>query len=259
GKNLPVAEVQSRARAYALEQIDRQRADFQRLGILGNWDDPYLTMNFSNEANELRALARIMKKGFVFRGLKPVNWCFDCRSALAEAEVEYMNRRDNSIHVAFPFADPKAMARAFGIEEAKPGVAVVWTTTPWTIPANQALNVHPEHDYALVELDTPLATGPRIMVADELVDSCLEQWGLSGQVVATTSGKKLELLACRHPLAQAHSQYDRQAPIYLADYVTLDSGTGIVHSSPAYGVEDFLSCRQHGLADEDIINPVLGD
>ena len=259
GKNLPVAEVQSRARAYALEQIDRQRADFQRLGILGNWDDPYLTMNFSNEANELRALARIMKKGFVFRGLKPVNWCFDCRSALAEAEVEYMNRRDNSIHVAFPFADPKAIARAFGIEEAKPGAAVVWTTTPWTIPANQALNVHPEHDYALVELDTPLATGPRIMVADELVDSCLEQWGLSGQVVATTSGKKLELLACRHPLAQAHSQYDRQAPIYLADYVTLDSGTGIVHSSPAYGVEDFLSCRQHGLADEDIINPVLGD
>src|SRR5699024_2302634 len=170
GKNLPVAEVQSRARAYALEQIDRQRADFQRLGILGNWDDPYLTMNFSNEANELRALARIMKKGFVFRGLKPVNWCFDCRSALAEAEVEYMNRRDNSIHVAFPFADPKAIARAFGIEEAKPGAAVVWTTTPWTIPANQALNVHPEHDYALVELDTPLATGPRIMVADELVD-----------------------------------------------------------------------------------------
>src|SRR5699024_10924594 len=120
-------------------------------------------------------------------------------------------------------------------------------------------NVHPEHDYALVELDTPLATGPRIMVADELVDSCLEQWGLSGQVVATTSGKKLELLACRHPLAQAHSQYDRQAPIYLADYVTLDSGTGIVHSSPAYRVEDFLSCRQHGLADEDIIKPELGD
>src|SRR5690606_32015280 len=113
GKNLPVAEVQAKARAYALEQIDRQRADFKRLGVLGDWDRPYLTMNFSNEADEVRALARILEKGYVFRGLKPVNWCFDCGSALAEAEVEYADRKDPSIYVAFPFADHGAVARAF--------------------------------------------------------------------------------------------------------------------------------------------------
>lgn len=144
GKNLPVAEVQSKARAYALEQIDRQRADFKRLGVLGDWENPYLTMNYGNEANELRALARIMEKGYVFRGLKPVNWCFDCGSALAEAEVEYADRKDPAIDVAFPFAQKDKLAAAFGRDSVEDGAVVIWTTTPWTIPSNQALNVHPE-------------------------------------------------------------------------------------------------------------------
>lgn len=259
GKNLAVAEVQAKARAYALEQVDSQRRDFKRLGVLADWDRPYLTMNYGNEADELRALARILEKGFVFRGLKPVNWCFDCGSALAEAEVEYADRTDPSVHIAFPFADKAALAKIFNQTEVEDGAIVIWTTTPWTIPANQALNVHPEVDYALVELDQPRATGKYLILAKDLVDTSLEQWGLTGQVVATTLGANLENLAFHHPLAQADAGYARTAPIICAEYVTLDSGTGVVHSAPAYGVEDFISCRQHGLADADILNPVMGN
>lgn len=259
GKNLPVSEVQSKARAYALKQIDNQRNDFKRLGVLGDWDNPYLTMNYSNEANELRVLAKIMEKGFVFRGLKPVNWCFDCRSALAEAEVEYADREDTSIFVAFPFAEPEKIAQAFKLDSVSSGAVAIWTTTPWTIPANQALNVHPEFSYALVELDSKQSFGKLLLIAEDLVEECLEQWNLSGTVIATTTGQQLEFLKFYHPLANTDEGYNRVSPIYLADYVTLDSGTGIVHSSPAYGVEDFLSCKKHGLSDDDIINPVTAN
>ena len=259
GKNLPVAEVQAKARAYAHEQIDNQRREFKRLGVLGDWERPYLTMNHSNEADELRALSRIMQKGFVFRGLKPVNWCFDCGSALAEAEVEYADRSDPSIYVAFPFEDPDAVAKAFGQQAGEAGAVVIWTTTPWTIPANQALNVHPEFDYALVRLQTARETGALLILAKDRVEACLAEWGLEGEVIATANGEKLAGLTFRHPLSEAHEGYRRVAPIYVGDYVTLDSGTGIVHSAPAYGVEDFVSCKTHGLADDDIINPVKGD
>lgn len=259
GKNLPVKEVQAKARAYASEQIDSQRKDFIRLGVLGQWDNPYLTMNYSNEADELRVLGRILEKGFVFRGLKPVNWCFDCGSALAEAEVEYADRTDPSIHVAFPFADKAKVAAAFGLADVADGAIVIWTTTPWTIPANQALNVHPEFEYALVQLDQARSTGSTLILAKDLVEKCLEEWGLSGQIIATTTGDKLEHLCFTHPLAQADAGYQRVSPVYLADYVTLDSGTGVVHSAPAYGVEDFISCKAHGLNDDDILKPVLGN
>jgi len=259
GKNLPVAEVQSRARAYALEQIDRQRKDFKRLGVLGDWERPYLTMNFSNEADEIRALGRILQKGYLFRGLKPVNWCFDCGSALAEAEVEYADRVDPAIDVAFPFTDKDALAAAFGLSSIENGAAVIWTTTPWTIPANQALNVHPEFEYALVRVSPAPTHGPLLLLAVERVEACLKAWGLQGEVIATARGEALSGLRMRHPLADVDAGYDRTAPIYLGDYVTLDAGTGIVHSSPAYGIEDFVSCKAHGLKDDDIINPVMGD
>lgn len=259
GKNLAVQEVQAKARAYAAKQIDSQRKDFIRLGVLAEWDNPYLTMNYSNEADELRVLGRILEKGFVFRGLKPVNWCFDCRSALAEAEVEYADRTDPSIHVAFPFADKAKVAQAFGLESVEDGAVVIWTTTPWTIPANQALNVHPEAQYALVRLAEARATGSLLIIAADLVESSLEEWGLKGEIIATTLGEKLELIPFHHPLAKADPNYDRLAPIYLADYVTLESGTGIVHSAPAYGVEDFISCKQHGLNDDDMISPVMAN
>lgn len=259
GKNLPVAEVQAKARAYALEQIDSQRKDFKRLGVLADWDLPYLTMNFSNEADELRVLSKIMQKGFVFRGLKPVNWCFDCGSALAEAEVEYADRTDPSVHVAFPFAQKDKLAAAFGVDSVDDGAIVIWTTTPWTIPANQALNVHPEISYALVKLDSPRSTGSMLIMAEDLVKSCLEQWGLSGQVVATATGEALNLIEFNHPLAHVDAGYQRRSPIYLGDYVTLDSGTGVVHSAPAYGIEDFISCKAHGMKDDDMLKPVMGN
>ena len=259
GKGLPVAEVQAKARAYALEQIDNQRKDFKRLGVLGQWDEPYLTMDFKTEANEIRVLSRIFQKGYVFRGLKPVNWCFDCGSALAEAEVEYADRTDPAVDVAFAFAEHEALAKAFDLPSVEDGAIVIWTTTPWTLPANQALNIHPEFEYALVKLTSPLPTGSLLLLARDRVEDCLTDWGLEGQVLATTVGEKLAGIKFKHPLAGADEGFDRLSPIYVGDYVTLDTGTGVVHSSPAYGVEDFISCKANGVGDDDIINPVMGD
>jgi isoleucyl-tRNA synthetase len=259
GKNLPVAEMQAKARAYALEQIERQKKDFKRLGVLGQWDRPYLTMNHRNEANEIRALKRILEKGYVFRGLKPVNWCFDCGSALAEAEVEYADRVDPAVDVAFPFADKPALARAFSLPSVDDGAIVIWTTTPWTIPSNQALNLHPEIQYALVRVTPAPPTGPLLLVAAERVQACMDQWGLQGEIIASTAGEALAGITFRHPLARVDAAYDRVSPVYLGDYVTLDTGTGVVHSAPAYGIEDFVSCKAHGLPDADILSPVMGD
>lgn len=259
GKSLPVAEVQAKARAYALEQVANQKQEFERLGVLGQWDEPYLTMDYSTEANEIRVLGTIYEKGYVFRGLKPVNWCFDCGSALAEAEVEYADRADPAIDVAFPFVDKQALANAFGVQEVTDGAIVIWTTTPWTIPSNQALNVNPELEYALVALQTPRATGSMLIVAKDCVTPCLKNWDLTGEVIAVTTGQSLDGMSFRHPLANSDSAFDRLSPVYLGDYVTIETGTGVVHSSPAYGVEDFLSCKAHDLSDADILNPVMGD
>ena len=260
GKSLPTTDVLQKSRAYATVQIERQKQDFIRLGVLGEWDNPYTTMNFANEADELRALGTILEKGFVYRGLKPVNWCFDCGSALAEAEVEYQDKRDPAIDVGFAFAEQKKIAAAFGLDRlpTEHGYCVIWTTTPWTIPANQALNVHPEFDYALVQ--TTRNGAPLLLIlAAELVADCLTRYGLEGSVIATCKGAALSLIAFRHPLADSDPGYQRLSPIYLAEYVALDTGTGIVHSSPAYGVDDFLSCRAHGMKDDDMLNPVMGD
>ena len=260
GKNLPIEEVQAKARAYANEQIELQKKDFIRLGVLGEWDNPYKTMNFSNEADELRALGTILEKGYVYRGLKPVNWCFDCGSALAEAEVEYQDKRDPAIDVGFAFAEQDKIATAFGLTKlpTDKGYIVIWTTTPWTIPSNQALNVHPEFDYALVQ--TTRNGEPLLLIlANDLVESSLQRFGLEGSVIATTKGEALSLISFHHPLASADQGYARLSPIYLGDYVTADSGTGIVHSAPAYGIEDFISCKAHGMKDDAILNPVMGD
>ncbi|HKU85897.1 MAG TPA: isoleucine--tRNA ligase [Casimicrobiaceae bacterium] len=253
GKNLSTAETQRLCRAYATEQIERQKADFQRLGVLGDWDHPYKTMDFRNEADEIRTLGRLLQKGYLYRGLKPVNWCFDCQSALAEAEVEYEDRVDVAIDVGFPLVDPAErtkLARAFGIDSLPDGpvYAVIWTTTPWTIPANQALNVHPDVVYALVR--TPRGS---LVLAKDLVAGVLARYGLQGEVVAVAAGAALEKIAFNHPF------YDRMSPVYLGDFVTLEQGTGIVHSSPAYGIDDFLSSRRYGMSDDDILNPVQGD
>ncbi len=255
GRNLPRDEVQAKSRAFATEQIAGQMADFKRLGVLGEWDNPYRTMDFGNEANEIRALKRIMERGFVYRGLKPVYWCFDCGSSLAEFEIEYADKKSQTLDVAFESAEPEKLAAAFGVAPlTKPAYAVIWTTTAWTIPANQALNLNPELDYALV--DTPKGY---LVLAASLVEKCGERYGLVTEVVATVQGKALNLLNFRHPLAHVHPGFDRLSPIYLADYATAEDGTGIVHSAPAYGVDDFNSCVAHGMAYDDILNPVQGN
>ena len=275
GKGLPTQEVQQKSRAYAEAQILKQKKDFIRLGVLGEWDNPYKTMAPKNEADELRALKKILEKGFVFRGLKPVNWCFDCGSALAEAEVEYADKTDPAVDVAFAADDTsrEKLIQAFGVDANDlqgAGAAVIWTTTPWTLPANQAMNAHPEFEYALVQITgVTEAAGSRkfppnqkyqwLVLAKERVAACLDSWGLTGKVIATAAGFRLNGIALRHPLFDADPGYQRLSPIINAEYVNLESGTGIVHSSPAYGVDDFISCKSAGMKDSEILTPVLGD
>ena len=255
GRGLPRDKVQALSRAYAGEQIAQQMADFQRLGVLGEWDHPYRTMDRANEAGEIRVLKRLIERGFVYRGAKPVYWCFDCGSSLAEFEIEYADKVSPTVDVAFPAADPSALAAAFGLPALdKQAFAVIWTTTPWTLPANQALNLNPALVYALVDTDRGL-----LLLAEALVEKCLARYGLTGKVVATALGAKLEGLNFHHPLTDTHEGYRRLSPVYLADYATAEDGTGIVHSAPAYGVEDFNSCVAHGLTHDDILNPVQGD
>ena len=246
GKGLSADKTRELCRAYAAEQIEEQKAGFIRLGVLGDWSNPYKTMSFVNEAGEIRALAEMVRNGFVFKGLKPVNWCFDCGSALAEAEVEYADKKSTTIDVAFPIADQAALADAFGLPGLeKPAAIVIWTTTPWTIPANQALNVHPEFVYALVDV------GDRLLVlAEELVESCLQRYGRTGEIIARAPGAALENIQFQHPF------YERLSPVYLAEYVELGAGTGVVHSAPAYGEDDFVTCKRYGMHNDDILTPV---
>jgi isoleucyl-tRNA synthetase len=251
GRKLSRDDVQAKSRAYATEQIAQQMVDFQRLGVLGDWEHAYKTMNPGNEADEIRALKIIMQRGFVYRGLKPVYWCFDCGSSLAEFEVEYQDKASDTVDVGFACAEPEKLAAAFGLPalpQDKHAYAMIWTTTAWTLPANQALNVHPAFRYALVDTERGL-----LVLAEELVESCLQRYGLEGKTIATTQGSALERIAFRHPF------YDRLSPVYLGEYVTADAGTGIVHSSPAYGVDDFESCLRYGMKFEDILNPVQSD
>ncbi len=258
GRKLSRDDMQAKSRAFASEQIDQQREDFKRLGVLGDWERPYRTMDFANEAGEIRAFKRVIERGFVYRGLKPVYWCFDCGSSLAEFEIEYADKKSDTLDVAFEAADNVALAKAFGLsalpDSSKSAFAVIWTTTAWTLPANQALNVNPELVYALVNTDKGL-----LVLAESLVEKCLERYKLEGQVVATTTGDKLGGLNFKHPLYDVHEGYKRFSPVYVAEYVSAQDGTGIVHSSPAYGVDDFNSCVANGLAYDDILNPVQGN
>ncbi len=257
GRGLPALEVQAKSRAYATGEIARQSEQFQRLGVLGEWTNPYLTMNPSNEAGEIGVLAAIFEKGYMYRGLKPVNWCFDCGSALAEAEVEYQDRVDDEIDVAFPLlpGQEARLAAAFGLPKVPTDTAVtIWTTTPWTIPANQALNLHPE-----VELSLIAAGGRHLIVATDCIERNCARWGFETHtVLAKANGAALEGILFRHPLHALDPFYDRESPAYLADYVSTAQGTGIVHTDPAYGVEDFLVWKRYGRTDDEILNPVQG-
>ena len=255
GKHLEGNKARALCRAYAQEQIERQKKDFIRLGVLGEWDNPYKTMEFRTEADEIRTLGEMYRKGYLFKGLKPVNWCFDCGSALAEAEVEYADKKSPAIDVAFPLdaAERSRLAAAFNVAALpnKTAYAVIWTTTPWTIPGNQALNVHPEFVYELV--DTPKGL---LILAAELRTSALERYALPAsecKVLGACRGIALDRMQFRHPF------YERASTVFLGEYVTLDTGTGIVHSAPAYGVEDYDSCKRAGMKNDEILTPVQGN
>jgi isoleucyl-tRNA synthetase len=252
GKHLPADQARELCRSFAAEQVERQKKDFIRLGVLGDWGNPYLTMAFRNEADEIRAVGELYQRGYLFKGLKPVNWCFDCGSALAEAEVEYQDKKSPAIDVGFRLdaAERGRVAHAFGIAALPEGECwtVIWTTTPWTIPSNQALNMHPEFTYELVKTSRGC-----IILAAELRGAALQRFGLEGEVLGACQGAALAQVAFRHPF------YDRASPVYLGDYVTLDAGTGIVHSAPAYGLEDYDSCKKHGMHNDEILTPVQGD
>ena len=252
GKHLEGNKARALCRAYAQAQVARQKQDFIRLGVLGDWDNPYRTMEYRTEADEIRALGEMYRKGYLFKGLKPVNWCFDCGSALAEAEVEYADKKSPAIDVAFPLAasERKRLAGSFDVAAlpGKAACAVIWTTTPWTLPGNQALNVHAEFVYELVDTEKGL-----LILAAELRAAALERYGLEGKVLGACRGIALDRMQFRHPF------YDRATPVFLGDYVTFSTGTGIVHGAPAYGVEDYDSCKRAGMRNDEILTPVQGD
>ena len=246
GKNLPPEQVRELCRAFARTQVERQKRDFIRLGVLGDWDHPYLTMHHHTEAEEIRALGKILERGYLYRGLKPVNWCLDCRSALAEAEVEYEDKNSEAIDVAFRIVDTDALGKAFGATVDKPAYAVIWTTTPWTLPANEAVCAHPDYTYELIETDKGL-----LVLARDLAADCLARYGLApGRVLGTALGTALEHIQLEHPL------YERQVPLILGPHVTLDAGTGLVHTAPAHGVEDHIIGSHYNLP---VDNPVGDD
>ena len=229
-------------RAYAQQQLQRQRKDFIRLGVLGDWEDPYLSMTPQVEADILRTLGRIIANGYFVKGARPVHWCLECESALAEAEVEYQDKISTAVDVGFEVADGGDLARRLDLDVPLPVARVViWTTTPWTLPANRAVAVHPDTDYAVVE------TGRGVWVlAAPLAEDCLARYGVTEhRVAARCAGRALEGMRLRHPF------YAREVPVVLADYVTLDTGTGAVHVAPAHGEDDYRSGRACGLVVDD--------
>ncbi len=253
GHKVSAEQFRQQCRAYATSQVEAQRQDFIRLGVLGQWQQPYLTMNYSFEADVIRSLGQIAANGHLHQGFKPVHWCMDCASALAEAEVEYEEKTSTSVDVLFPVLDSSALARAFGIDaDGLPGNAAVaiWTTTPWTLPANMAVALNPELVYRLVAIEH----GGRqwaVVIAAELFATVVQRCGLDKcQQLAEARGEALEGLLLQHPFN------DRSVPIILGDHVTTESGTGAVHTAPGHGQDDFAVGAKYGL---EVYNPVGGN
>lgn len=244
GEKLTAAEFRQKCREYAAEQVEGQKKDFIRLGVLGDWDRPYLTMDFKTEANIIRALGKIISNGHLLKGAKPVHWCTDCGSSLAEAEVEYYDKTSPSIDVTFHAADAAAVAAKFGVSHFNGAISlVIWTTTPWTLPANRAISLHPDFTYQLVQVD-----GQCLILAAELVESVMKRAGITERtVLGSCKGADLELLRFKHPFM------DFDVPAILGEHVTLDAGTGAVHTAPGHGPDDFVIGQKYGL---EVANPV---
>ncbi len=233
GKEIAPAKFRELCREYAKEQVERQKKDFVRLGVLGDWDQPYLTMDFKTEADIMRALGEIYRNGYLYQGSKPVHWCVDCGSALAEAEVEYEDVNSPAIDVGFKVVDQAALSKVFSVDISAPVHAVIWTTTPWTLPANQAVSVHPELDYDLIQTSKGL-----LILARELAQATLSRYSEEGaQVLASCKGASLNGLMLNHPFDE------RQVPVICGEHVTTDAGTGLVHTAAAHGNDDWLVMR----------------
>jgi isoleucyl-tRNA synthetase len=256
GTQVEPSKFRQACREYAAKQVNGQREDFKRLGVIGDWDNPYLTMDFRFEADIVRALGKIVERGHVHKGSKPVHWCVDCGSALAEAEVEYEDKTSPSIDVRFEVCDEAAfMARCHHVEQHEgrgPLSVVIWTTTPWTLPANQAVALNPELEYVVVQCDGVGDHDPeRLVIADALLKDAMARWGVADyRVVGYCRGSDLEGVKLKHPF------YSREVPIILGDHVTTESGTGAVHTAPGHGQEDYVVGMRYGLK---VDNPVGGD
>jgi len=244
GVKVEVDSFRQACRDYALKQIDNQKDDFIRLGVLGDWDRPYLTMNYDTEANIVRSLGKIIENGHLHKGDKPVHWCTDCGSALAEAEVDYKDKTSPAIDVKFSVVDEQAFIAVLDGKAGKgPMSVLIWTTTPWTLPANLAVSLNPGFDYVLVQVD-----GEQLFLAEDLLKDTMARYGVEDyQVLARGKGEALEKLKLRHPF------YDRDSLIVLGDHVTLEAGTGAVHTAPGHGQDDFVIGQQYGL---EVYNPV---
>ena len=246
GQKIDKKTFRQKCREYAARQVEGQKKDFIRLGIQGDWDNPYLTMDFKTEADTVRSLAKIVESGHLYHGLMPVYWCPACASALAEAEVEYQDKISPAIDVKFAFADKSDFAQRVGIDEASlnnPSL-VIWTTTPWTLPANEAVSLHPELTYVLVQ-----AGDEQLVLVEDLMESSLARYELadSHEVLARFTGQALELASLKHPF------YDKFVPVILGDHVTTEAGTGAVHTAPAHGGDDFAVGKRYNLP---VNNPV---
>ncbi|HEY6892955.1 MAG TPA: isoleucine--tRNA ligase [Rhodanobacteraceae bacterium] len=259
GQKVDAATFRAKCREYATKQIDLQRADFKRLGVLGDWDHPYRTMDFRYEADMIRALAKIHANGHVVRGFKPVYWCFDCGSALAEAEIEYHDKQSPAIDVAYDAIDPRALAQKFGVAIGDGDIVAVpiWTTTPWTLPASVAVTLGPELEYVLVEGSPRDGKRVLLVLADALASKALARYGVEAMnVLGRAKGADLELLKLRHPF------YEREIPLILGDHVSAEEGTGAVHTAPGHGMEDFAVGHKYGLVEKypaAELNPVGGN
>ncbi|MBL8506697.1 MAG: class I tRNA ligase family protein, partial [Methylobacillus glycogenes] len=233
GKNIDPAKFRELCRAYAAEQVEKQKKDFIRLGVLGDWDHPYLTMAFNTEADIMRALGDIYQNGYLYQGSKPVHWCVDCGSALAEAEVEYEDVNSPAIDVGFKVVDNAALGQAFGATVSGDAYAVIWTTTPWTLPANQAVSVNAELEYDLIQTSKGL-----LILVRELAEKTLARYAEENtSVIGSCKGEALRGLLLQHPFD------NRQVPVITGDHVTTDAGTGLVHTAAAHGNDDWLVMR----------------
>ncbi|MBI5612380.1 MAG: isoleucine--tRNA ligase, partial [Gammaproteobacteria bacterium] len=253
GEKVNPAAFRKACREYAAKQVDGQREDFKRLGVFGDWEHPYLTMDFKFEADILRQLGRIIANGHVYKSYKPVHWCIDCGSALAEAEVEYEDKTSPAIDVRFTIPDEAALFARLQHVAGKNGhgplSVVIWTTTPWTLPANRAVAVHPELEYVVVQTEGERVE--RLLLAEPLLKSAMLRWGIADyRIIATAAGSALEGVMLQHPF------YAREVPVILGGHVTTETGTGCVHTAPGHGQDDYVVGSRYKI---EVDNPVGGD